>query len=59
VVFTVTAVHAAAGALLVAEAGGIVSDIDGHPWSIASDSLVATATRDLHDDLLVLARNNA
>jgi myo-inositol-1(or 4)-monophosphatase len=54
VVFTITSVHAAAGALLVAEAGATVSDIDGDEWTIGSDSLVASATASLHDELLAL-----
>jgi myo-inositol-1(or 4)-monophosphatase len=54
VVFSVTAVHTAAGALLVTEAGAILSDIDGGEWTIESDSLVASANRGLHDELLEL-----
>ena len=56
VVFWVSAVHAGPGSLLVTEAGGIVSDIDGRPWTIRSDSLVASATPGLHEELLDLAR---
>lgn len=56
VVFWVSAVHAAAGSLLVTEAGGLVSDLDGRPWTIDSDSFVASAERHLHDELLGLAR---
>lgn len=55
VLFWTSAIHAAAGGLLAAEAGATVSDLDGHPWTIHSDSIVATATPDLHDDLLALA----
>jgi hypothetical protein len=33
-----------------------VSDIEGRPWTVHSDSLVASATADLHRDLLDLAR---
>ena len=32
----------AAGKLLVEEAGGIVSDLRGQPWSLASEHIVAT-----------------
>jgi myo-inositol-1(or 4)-monophosphatase len=39
----------AAGALLVAEAGGRVTDTHGEPWSVASRDLLATAPR-LHGD---------
>jgi len=57
VVFWISAIHAGAGSLLVTEAGGIVSDIDGRPWTIRSDSLVASATPGLHEELLgLLAR---
>ena len=56
VVFVVTSTHTAAGSLLVAEAGGTVSDTDGRPWTLQSDSIVASGTRDLHHELLQLAR---
>lgn len=56
VVLWVSAVHAGAGTLLVTEAGGTVSDIDGRPWTIGSDSLVASATGHLHEELLELVR---
>ncbi|MPZ15388.1 MAG: hypothetical protein GEU73_13350 [Chloroflexi bacterium] len=55
----VTAVHVAAGSLLAFEAGATLSDIDGRPWSLHSDSLVAAATPDLHRELLELARATA
>jgi len=54
VVFWVSAIHAGAGSLLVTEAGGTLSDVDGQPWTIHSDSLVAGATPDLHRELLDL-----
>ena len=50
-----SAVHAAAGSLVAAEAGATVSDLDGRPWTIASDSIVAAATEGLHRELLDLA----
>ena len=56
VVFWISAIHAAAGSLLVTEAGGTVSDIDGRPWTIGSDSLVASANGHLHEELLKLVR---
>ena len=56
VVFWVSAVHAGAGSLLVTEAGGTLSDIGGRPWTIRSDSLVASANPDLHEEMLGLAR---
>ncbi len=33
----------AAGVLLVEEAGGIVTDLDGKPWDVASESYLAAA----------------
>jgi fructose-1,6-bisphosphatase/inositol monophosphatase family enzyme len=56
VVFWLSAVHAGAGSLLVTEAGGTISDIDGRPWTIGSDSLVASANGPLHEELLELGR---
>jgi myo-inositol-1(or 4)-monophosphatase len=46
--------HAAAGSLLVTEAGGIVTDLAGAPWTIAADSCVAAADQDLHAELMTL-----
>lgn len=54
VVFCGSALHTAAGSLLAAEAGAVVSDVDGRPWTIASDSIVAAATPELHSELLGL-----
>jgi myo-inositol-1(or 4)-monophosphatase len=59
VVFVATSTHTAAGSLLVAESGGTVSDVDGRPWTLRSDSIVASATADLHGELLRLARSAA
>jgi myo-inositol-1(or 4)-monophosphatase len=56
VLFWTTLIHAAAGSLLVSEAGGVVSDINGVPWTVNSDSIVASANRTLHADLLQVAR---
>jgi hypothetical protein len=33
-----------------------VSDIDGRPWRIRSDSFVGSADRRLHEELLALAK---
>lgn len=46
--------HFGAGALLAAEAGATVSDLDGSPFSVASTSLVAAASAALHEELLAL-----
>jgi myo-inositol-1(or 4)-monophosphatase len=56
VLFWTWAIHVSAGSLLAAEAGAVVSDIEGQPWTIESDSIVASATEALHDDLLAIAR---
>jgi myo-inositol-1(or 4)-monophosphatase len=53
-VFYVTAVHTTAGVLLASEAGATVTDIDGRPWTLESDSLLAAADQALHAELLAL-----
>jgi myo-inositol-1(or 4)-monophosphatase len=57
VVLVVTPVHTAAGTLLVTEAGGAVCDIDGGPWTLGSDSIIAGANVGLRDELVALARS--
>jgi myo-inositol-1(or 4)-monophosphatase len=47
-------VHCAAGSLVVREAGGVVSDLDGAAWSTDSDSCLASANAGLHGELLDL-----
>ena len=43
--------------LLVSEAGGRVTDLDGHPWTYDSDSLLATPGNALHEEVLkIIAR---
>jgi myo-inositol-1(or 4)-monophosphatase len=54
--FSGSALHTGAGTLLVAEAGGTVSDIDGAPWTLRSDSLLASADEELHRELLEMVR---
>jgi myo-inositol-1(or 4)-monophosphatase len=56
VLFLGTALHVGAGALLAAEAGAIVSDIAGDPWTIDSETIVAAAGSELHGELIELAR---
>jgi fructose-1,6-bisphosphatase/inositol monophosphatase family enzyme len=51
-----TDIHIAAGSLLITEAGGVLSDFEGHPWTIRSDWLVARGNLKLHHDLLALIR---
>jgi myo-inositol-1(or 4)-monophosphatase len=58
-VFCVSAIHAAAGSLLVLEAGGTVSDIAGCAWTVQSDSFVGSANARLHGELLELGRAGA
>ena len=55
VLFLGHGLHTAAGSLLVTEAGGSITDIDGRPWTIHSDSIIATADAALHWELLDLA----
>lgn len=52
--FYVTAIHATAGVLLARESGATVTDVDGAPWTLTSDSLLIAATVGLHTDLLAL-----
>jgi myo-inositol-1(or 4)-monophosphatase len=59
VLFSGSALHTGAGTLLVAEAGGIVSDVQGAPWTVQSDSLLASATPDLHAELLQMVHATA
>jgi len=58
VLFWASAIHTGPGTLLVSEAGGTLSDIDGRPWTIQSDSVVASADTQLHHELLELARES-
>jgi myo-inositol-1(or 4)-monophosphatase len=53
--FFAPALHTAAGALLAAQAGATVTDIDGKPWTISSDSVIASAAPGLHRELLDIA----
>jgi myo-inositol-1(or 4)-monophosphatase len=45
----------AAGSLLVAEAGGLVTDLRGEPWALDTDNLVAS-NGPLHEDLLAVLK---
>ncbi|MBO0835845.1 MAG: inositol monophosphatase [Actinobacteria bacterium] len=54
--FRAPALHTAAGSLLAAEAGATVSDIDAHPWTTSSDSIIAAANPSLHRELLAIAQ---
>jgi myo-inositol-1(or 4)-monophosphatase len=47
----------AAGALLVIEAGGVVTDIDGNRFTLARPHPVATASRPLHEAFCEMLRH--
>jgi fructose-1,6-bisphosphatase/inositol monophosphatase family enzyme len=55
VVFYITDVHVAAGAIIASEAGGTLTDVAGKPWTLEADSLIAAATPELHAELLAMA----
>ena len=57
--FSASALHTAAGTLLVGEAGGSISHIDGAPWTLQSDSLLASANPTLHRELLDMVQATA
>ena len=42
----------AAGVLLVSEAGGVVTAVDGGPLDLSTGRFVATSTQDLHRELV-------
>lgn len=44
-------VHVAAGCLLAAEAGAVVTDLDGAPWQVSSTGVLVAATSELHAKL--------
>lgn len=50
--FSTTPLHIGAGALLVSEAGATLTGRDGQEWTIESESLVASADEELHQELL-------
>jgi len=54
IVHVVSPLHVAAGTLLLTEAGGTLSDMQGSPWTLGSDSIVASADAALHGELLGL-----
>jgi myo-inositol-1(or 4)-monophosphatase len=57
VLFWSSPIHSAAGVLLAAEAGATVSQIDGWPWTLDSDSVVVSAAPEVHRELLRIARH--
>ena len=54
VLFSFQLLHAGAGVLLASESGAILTEVSGQPWTIDSESLVASASQELHDDLIDL-----
>jgi len=54
VLFSVSPIHTAAGALLAEEAGAKVTGLDGHLWTVSSESLLAAADAALHAELFEL-----
>jgi fructose-1,6-bisphosphatase/inositol monophosphatase family enzyme len=59
VLFWGAGLHTAAGALILSEAGGSISDLHGAPWTVESDSMVASASPQTHQDLLALLQGSA
>jgi len=47
-----SALHTAAGCLLAEEAGAVITDLDGQPWTVESLAILAAATSALHAELL-------
>ena len=54
--FAPAALHLAAGTALVMEAGGVVTDLGGAPWSLQSQTMLAAADEDTHRALLALIK---
>ena len=59
VLFSAESLHVGAGVLLSAEAGAIVTDLDGRPWTVNSTSIIAAASRPLHAELSEMARSTS
>lgn len=51
-------VHIAAGCLLAAESGALVTDLDGRPWTVARRGVIAAATPELHRELCALVERS-
>lgn len=47
-------VHTAAGCLVAGEAGAVVTDLEGRPWTLDAPSVVVAATHSLHQELIDL-----
>jgi myo-inositol-1(or 4)-monophosphatase len=59
VLFSSSPVHFGAGSLMVTEAGAFLTDTEGKPWTLRSDSALVSASSELHEDLLTIARTAA
>jgi myo-inositol-1(or 4)-monophosphatase len=55
--FLSPALHCGAGTLLASESGAILTDFHGAPWAIDSDTLVTSASNELHVELLELLQH--
>src|ERR1700733_10305299 len=55
VLFSSSPVHFGAGSLMVTEAGAVLTDTEGKPWTLRSDSALVGASSELHEDLLTIA----
>jgi myo-inositol-1(or 4)-monophosphatase len=55
VLFLAYGLHAAPGVLLAAEAGATISDLEGHRWTLRSDSIIAACDGRVHEELVSLA----
>lgn len=52
-------VHIAAGALLCQEAGATVTNVDGDPWTVEYNSILAAGSPDLHAEIAALIARTA
>ncbi len=51
--------HTAAGCLLAHEAGAVLTDLEGNPWTLETRGFVGAASPELHRELLELYRAEA
>jgi len=51
--------HTAAGCLLAEEAGALVTDFQGRPWTLATQQMLVSATPSLHQAMLALVASTA
>ena len=53
-----TCIHTAAGCLLAEEAGALVTDIDGDPWTLATEDFIIASTTAIHDKLIDIVKQS-